>query len=97
MDKADEDISVPMSPHFYSDLAGGKPRSDFKNPVRLTEYWSTVTENGVKGDPTKATAAKGRIIIEAAARELAEIIQELKERPIRPRIPHQSHRRGGGV
>ena len=97
MDKAHKDISVPMSPHFYSDLAGGRPRSGFKNPVRLTEYWSTVTENGVKGDPTKATPAKGRIIIEAAAGELAAIIRELRERPVRPRIPHQSHRRGGEV
>jgi creatinine amidohydrolase len=90
MDKAVRDLTVPMSPHFYSDLVGGLPRPEFKNPVRLTEYWSTVTKNGVKGDPTKATAEKGKLILETAAEELAEVLRELKARPIRERIPHQS-------
>jgi creatinine amidohydrolase len=92
MDKARKDLTAPMSPHVFSDLMGGRPGPGFKNPVHLTEYWSTVTENGVKGDPTKATAEKGRLILETAARELAEIIIELKARPIRKRVPHQSAR-----
>lgn len=93
MDKAEKDMTMPMSAHIYSDLAGGRPGPDFKNPVHLTEYWSTVTQNGVKGDPTKATAEKGRIILEAAANELVEVIRELKARPIRNRIPHQSSKK----
>jgi creatinine amidohydrolase len=92
MDKAERDITMPMSPHVFSDLAGGKPRSDFKNPVRLTEYWSTVTRNGVRGDPTKATAEKGNIILDTAAKELVEIIHELNDRAVRKRVPHQSGR-----
>ena len=90
MDKAERDITMPMSPHFFSDLVGGKPRSDFKNPVHLMEYWSTVTKNGVRGDPTKATAKKGDAILDAATKELVEIINELKERSVRKRVPHQS-------
>ena len=93
MDKAERDITVPMSPHFYSDLAGGLPSADSKNAVHLTEYWSTVTQNGVKGDPTKATAEKGQLLLETAAKELTEVVAELKARPIRKRIPHQSGRK----
>ena len=90
MDKAEKDLTAPISPHFYSDLVGGRPGPEFKNPVHLTEYWSTVTQNGVKGDPTKATAEKGRRVLNAAAKELVEILNELKARGVRKRVPHQS-------
>ncbi|MBW1695784.1 MAG: creatininase family protein [Deltaproteobacteria bacterium] len=90
MNKAARDITMPMSAHFFSDLVGGKPKTGFKNPVHLTEYWSTVTENGVRGDPTKATAEKGTVILDAASKELVEVLRELKERRIRKRVPHQS-------
>ena len=89
MDKAEKDMTMPMSTHVYSDLVGGRPGPEFKNPVHLTEYWSTVTRNGAKGDPTKATAEKGNIILDAASRELVEVIHELKARPIRSRVSHQ--------
>lgn len=69
---------------------GGRPGPEFKNPVHLTEYWSTVTQNGAKGDPTKATAEKGRRVLDAAAKELVEILTELKARGVRKRVPHQS-------
>ena len=82
-----------LMPHnFFSDLVGGKPKSGFKNPIHLVEYWSTVTKNGVRGDPTKATAEKGSRILAAAANELVEIISELKERTVRKRAPHQSNK-----
>ena len=90
MNKAARDITMPMSAHFFSDLVGGKPKTSFKNPVHLTEYWSTVTKNGVRGDPTKATAEKGTVILDAASKELVEVLRELKERRIRKRVPHQS-------
>jgi creatinine amidohydrolase len=92
MDKAEKDLTMPMSPHIFSDLVGGKPKSGFKNPIHLVEYWSTVTKNGVRGDPTKATAEKGNKILAAAADELVEIISELKERTVRKRAPHQSNK-----
>ncbi|MBI4280204.1 MAG: creatininase family protein [Armatimonadetes bacterium] len=89
MDRAAPDMTYQMSSHFWGDLLGRKPNPSFKNPVWMTEYWSMDTQNGVKGDPSVATAEKGRRIIEAGARELAEIVRELRARPIRERMPHQ--------
>ncbi len=89
MDRAAPDATYQMSPHFWGDLAGRKPDPSFKNPVSMTEYWSMDTRNGVKGDPTKATKAKGQHVIEAGGRELVEICRELRARPIKARVPHQ--------
>ncbi len=72
------------------DLLGQKPDAGCKNALWMTEYWSVDSRNGVKGDPTKATAEKGRAVIEAAGHELVEIVRELQARPIRARSPHQS-------
>ena len=35
-------------------------------PVRFSDFWGRWTKTGVHGDPTKATAEKGRILFEAA-------------------------------
>lgn len=91
MTKAEKDYSFPKSPHFWSDLAGAPPPG-YRNAVSLNEYWSTVTRDGVKGDPTVATAEKGRALLAAAADELVDIVQEFRARPIRPRVAHQSVR-----
>ncbi len=89
MDKARVDVNPRMSRHFWADLVS-QPPAGYANAVRMTEYWSTVSETGTWGDPTVATAAKGEAIAAAAARELAEIAVELKARPVRPRRPsHQ--------
>lgn len=86
MDKAAPDMGFDRSPHIWRDLLGRPPEPEgFKSPVGLMEYWSTWTTNGVRGDPTKATAEKGEKIIAAAAGEIAEIVGELKARPILPR------------
>jgi creatinine amidohydrolase len=91
MDKAEKDTSFTKSPHFWSDLAGAPP-AGYRNAVGLTEFWSTVTRDGVKGDPTVATAAKGHALLDAAADEMVAIIREFKERPIARRVAHQSIR-----
>ncbi len=90
MDRAAADATYQTSPHFWGDLAGRKPDPSFKNSVAMTEYWSMDTQHGVKGDPTKATKAKGQHIIEAGGRELVEICRELRARPVKPRVPHQA-------
>jgi creatinine amidohydrolase len=89
MDRARPDMSYRMSPHFWADLVGRKPDPSFKNPLWITEYWSVDSVNGVKGDPTKATREKGRVVIDAGGRELVEIVRELRARPIGQRVPHQ--------
>lgn len=91
MTLAKKEEAFPKSPHFWSDLAGAPPEG-FANAVSLNEYWSTVTVDGVKGDPTVATKEKGDIVLAAAAKELAEIVREFRERPIRPRVARQSIR-----
>lgn len=89
MDRAARDMSYQMSPHFWGDLMGRKPDPSFKNPVWMVEYWSMDTRHGVKGDPTRATRDKGERILEAGARELVEIVRELRARPMRTRTAHQ--------
>jgi creatinine amidohydrolase len=89
MDLARQDVNPWMSRHFWSDLVDQAPVG-FGTKVLLTEYWSTVTETGTWGDPTTATAEKGHAMLTAAAQELAEIILELKERPVRPRVARQT-------
>ena len=89
MKEAEADMSCSISPHFWSDLTGRKPEKNFKNPVHMTEFWSTVTNNGVKGDPTKASREKGEKVLEVVCNELLEVIKEFKEREIRKRVKHQ--------
>lgn len=88
MDLARPDINPRMSAHFWSDLVD-QPPAGYRTKVFMTDYWSTVSETGTWGDPTVATAEKGEAILAAAATELAEIIEELRARPSRPRVPHQ--------
>ena len=87
-DLFEEDINPYMSQHFWADLVSDAPEG-FVNPVRINEYWSTVSKTGTWGDPRTSSAEKGNAIIEAAVSELIEIVQEYKLRPIRPRDPKQ--------
>lgn len=89
MDLAREDINPRMSRHFWSDLVDQSPEG-YGTKVFMTEYWSTVSESGTWGDPTKASAEKGESILSGSSEELAEIILELKARPVRERVPHQN-------
>lgn len=88
MELARPDVNPHMSEHFWSDLVDSPP-AGHSTKVFMTEYWSTVSETGTWGDPTSSTAAKGEAILDAAGRELAAIVAELRARPIRARVPHQ--------
>ncbi len=88
MDKAVRDIDDGGSPHFWSDLVGKRPNDDAKNPVKYMEIWSAHSRTGVRGDATKGTAAKGEAVLDAAERELAELIEEIAVRPIRSGKDH---------
>ncbi|MHB1004206.1 MAG: creatininase family protein [Chloroflexota bacterium] len=54
-------------------------------PVTLMEWWSTFTESGVVGDPTLATADKGKQVFEAIVDGMVRLVHEFRERPIVPR------------
>ena len=69
------------SEFWWQDVAEG-------GRIGMMEWWSTFSRTGVLGDPTKATAEKGKALYEAATRELAALIREFRARPIRPREDH---------
>ena len=54
-------------------------------PVRFNDFWGRWTKLGVHGDPTAATAEKGKIIFEAAVSCLIEIVDEWRAWPIAER------------
>ncbi|KON30627.1 hypothetical protein AC482_03435 [miscellaneous Crenarchaeota group-15 archaeon DG-45] len=83
MAKAERDMSYQTSRYF--------PPSDFYYPsgaVRMMPYWSTVSRTGVRGDPTVATAEKGRRWLEAAVEGLTGIIRDLRSLEIKERVDH---------
>lgn len=53
--------------------------------VRFNDYWGRWTKTGVHGDPTKATAAKGKVLFEAAVSGLVQLVDELRAWPIEKR------------
>ena len=53
--------------------------------MRFNDYWGRWSQLGVHGDPTVATAEKGKIIFEAAVKGLLDAIDELREWPIEER------------
>jgi creatinine amidohydrolase len=62
-------------------------------PARFSDFWGRWTTTGVHGDPTKATAEKGRVIFEAAVTGLIELIDDWKAWP----IPRRSDQHTGPV
>ncbi len=77
MDKAVED-NDRMGKFVSSD-------STSNYPVRFNDYWGRWTKTGVHGDPTKASAAKGKVLFEAAVSGLLRVVDELRAWPIAER------------
>jgi creatinine amidohydrolase len=82
MSQAVPDYSFRRSPHFWADLTGKKPDPDSAVPLVAMEYFATGSYTGVRGDPSKASAAKGEAALEAAADEVAAIVEELRAREV---------------
>ncbi len=51
-------------------------------PLKLMPWWSSFSESGVQGDATRATAAKGEALFEAATQEIAAYVTELRGVPL---------------
>jgi creatinine amidohydrolase len=60
------------------------------NPVRFNDYWGRWTSSGVHGDPTKASATKGKILFEACVDGLLGFIDEWRAWPIADRSDQHS-------
>lgn len=84
----EEDINPYMTHHFWADLVSQAP-PEYANPVKMNEYWSTVSRTGTWGDPRVSSAEKGQAILDTAIAELITLVDEYRDRPIRPRRPHQ--------
>jgi creatinine amidohydrolase/Fe(II)-dependent formamide hydrolase-like protein len=51
-------------------------------PLHIMPWWNALSHTGVHGEPTKATAEKGAILLDAAVKECVEFVLELKEKPL---------------
>jgi creatinine amidohydrolase len=73
MEKAVKDINLPPSRFIWLDLMKG-------SPVLYMDHWTRFSRSGVVGDPTLATAEKGRRIFEAVVTNLVALVREFRQR-----------------
>ncbi len=82
MSKAERELSHRPTKNYWTDLIAGD------GPLVMMEHWSSLTETGVMGDPAKATAEKGRKLLDACANGIVELIDEMRARPPAQRRDH---------
>jgi len=62
--------------------------STFGTGASLWPFWSSFSQTGIMGDASQGTVEKGVQMLEAAADGLADLIREMKARPIPERVDH---------
>lgn len=82
MKQAVHELAHRPSKNYWTDLVAGD------GPLAMMEHWSQLSDSGVMGDPTKASAEKGRALLDAAANGIVELVDELLDRESRPRVDH---------
>lgn len=82
MSQAVRELAHRPTKNYWTDLVVGD------GPLAMMEHWSRLSESGVMGDPTKATAEKGRALLDAAANGIVELVDELLARQSMPRTDH---------
>ena len=80
MSKAVDERSYPESDNAWLDWSDGS--------LKLMPWWSSFSESGVQGDATKATAAKGKALFDAATDEIASYVRELRNTSLPRRKDH---------
>ena len=84
MTKAVKEIPPSRTSFNWNDLGKG-------SPVRMVPWWSQLTRSGVIGDPTLATAEKGRFWFEAEVERLTQFCREFRVLELPPRTDrHQT-------
>lgn len=78
MDKAVREIGQLKLEYFNWDHA--EP-----SPLSWQDWWSRMSESGVCGDPTVATAEFGRALLETTVENLVRLVREFRSIPVRPR------------
>lgn len=75
-----------------SDVVGAYLSSDSTSPhVRFNDYWGRWTKLGVHGDPTFATAEKGRLVFEDIVTRLIGVVDEWRAWPLAERSNQHTH------
>lgn len=84
MDKICDEIAADRGgPRWlYPSLSGD-------TPVKFMNIWSRMTETGVNGTPSLATAAKGKEMLAATVNRLITIATEFRDMPVAPRVDHR--------
>jgi creatinine amidohydrolase len=80
MDAAVDERGYPATDNLSMDWSDG--------PLRLMPWWSSFSSSGVQGDATKATAEKGRVLLEAAVDEICGYVADLRSLPLPSRKDH---------
>ncbi len=82
LEKAVPEVKAPVTKFYWRGWVRGKGSA----PLKMMDHWSRISETGVIGDPTVATAEKGERFFREAATGLAELIQEYRAIPIEQRV-----------
>jgi len=86
MSKAVRDWNVPDSRFItYGVRPGGQSFAVSGGAVQFVDWWSRVSNTGIIGDPSKASAERGKKMFELLVYSLVEFIKEFKSREIKPR------------
>ena len=80
MSQAVDERGYPETQNAWLDWSDG--------PLKVMPWWSSFSESGVQGDATKATAAKGKALFDAAADEIGSYVRELRNTPLPRRKDH---------
>jgi creatinine amidohydrolase len=88
MKKAVKELAPKWSPKIWVDLIGGS------SDVHFVDNYSRDNKSGVEGDPTRATAAKGKKIVEWVVDGMIELAEDFRRIKIKPRRSHQHQPRG---
>ena len=81
MDKARKEMNLPPSDFIWNDLTD-------PGPVRMMDYWTRFSKSGINGDPTLATAAKGKVIFETVVNNFVKFAREFRDRPRGERVDY---------
>jgi len=76
-----EDISMNVARQYGMIMPG----EDSTKAVRFNDFWGRWTKTGVHGDPTKATAEKGKQILEIVMKHMLAWLDEYRTWPIETR------------
>jgi creatinine amidohydrolase len=84
-DKMTAETPSRLDKFIYSDLFGD-------SPVHFVNRYSRTARSGVEGDPFKATAEKGRQIIEAEIANLIAFAKNFRDLPDLPEVDFNYHK-----